>query len=216
MIRYVLQSAENLPKKQNHYDTFPDVVNFVKKITFKESNLQVFDDRVTFERFKNSCSIPYLSVTIDDILGFAISVFGWLLPSIYYIYKENLRTVRHITISSLLSTCDNLLLCPGIQGYEGQFVSKKIDPLFRDNDDDVYCTSPFSQEEFRRHIDCQLLATDNPCAKCHTLEVESTKLTNRKKKRFLTPAKPNAPVSKTTPGRLKLTLQEQRLKCTLL
>ena len=148
----------------------------------------MFEDRVTFERFKNSCSIPYLSVTIDDILGFAISVFGWLLPSIYYIYKENLRTVRHITISSLLSTCDNLLLCPGIQGYEGQFVrhvvSKKTDPLFRDNDDDEYCASPFSQEEFRRHIDCQLLGTDNPCAKCHTLEVESTKANKSKEEKI--------------------------------
>ena len=150
------------------------------------------EDRVTFERFKKSCSIPYLSVTIDDSLGFAVSVFGWLLPSTHQIYKENLRTVRHITISSLLSTCDNLLLCPGIQGYEGHFVRhvvpKKIDRLFHDNDDAKYCTSPFSQEEFRRHIDCQLLGTDNPCAECHSLEVESTKLTNRKKKRLLTPA----------------------------
>ena len=120
----------------------------------------------------------------------------------------------------MLSTCDNLLLCLGIQGYEGHFVRhavpKKIDPLFHDNDDDEYCTSPFSQEEFRRHIDCQLPGTDNPCADCDSLEVESTKLTNRKKERFLTPAKPKAPVSKTTPERLKLTLQEQRLKCTLL
>ena len=139
-----------------------------------------------------------------------LSVFGWLLPSTHHIYKENLCTIRHITISSLLSTCGNLLLCPGIQGYEGHFVRHvvpmKIAPLFHDNDDDEHCISPFSQEEFCWHIDCQLLGTDNPCAECHSLQAESTKPTNRKKKRFLTPAKPKAPVSKTTPERLKLTL----------
>ena len=35
----------------------------------------------------------------------------------------------------------------------------------------------------------------------------------RNSRKFNTPAKLNAPISKTSPGRIKLTLQEQRLKC---
>ena len=105
----------------------------------------------------------------------ALDLLSVFLVGYYHqptILTKETHTGRHITISSLLSTCDNLLLCPGVQGYEGHFVGhvvrKKTDPLLHDNDE--YCTSPFSQEEFLWHIDCQLLGTDNPCAECHSLE----------------------------------------------
>ena len=181
-------------------------MEIANKITLKGWTLTVTDDRVIFENNRESFAIPYMTV---------VTVFGWYLPPTHHIYKENLRSVRHITISSLLQACEKLKVYPGIKGNEGQFVQytvpKKVDPLAKEDDDGEKPEIRFTQTEFRRHIDCDLLRLGESCMNCKSLETLSTKLMNQKKKRLQTPAKTNAPVSKTTPERFKLTLQDQRL-----
>ena len=220
LTREISCSIENQPTKSSNYGNFIDVVRFANKIMLKGWTLTVNDDRVIFENDRESFAIPYITVVIDDSLGFSMSVFGWYLPATHHIYKENLRSVRHITVSSLLQSCEKFKVCPGYKGNEGQFVQhivpKKVDPLAKEDDDGEKPEIRFNKIEFRRHIDCDLLGLGESCMNCKSLETLSTKLMNQKKKRLQTPAKTKAPVSKTTPERLKLTLQDQRLKCSQL
>ena len=51
---------------------------------------------------------------------------------------------------------------------------------------------------------------------CNSVEKLASKLSVAKIKRLRIPAKPRAPVSLTSSDRIKLTLQDQRLKCAQL
>ena len=39
-----------------------------------------------------------------NYLGFTIRVFGWLLPETHQMYKDNYRSLKHITILQLANT----------------------------------------------------------------------------------------------------------------
>ena len=82
-----------------------------------------------------------------------------------------------------------------------------FDPLFEDG------TTPYHRHEYCRSLNCQVLYYSNQCDHCGEAENYAIKVTKRNSRKFNTPAKFNAPISKTSPGRIKLTLQEQRLKC---
>ena len=152
LTREISSSIENQPTKSSNYGNFIDVVRFANKIMLKGWTLTVNDDRVIFENDRGSSAIPYITVVIDDSLGFSVSVFGWYLPATHHIYKENLRSVRHITVSSLLQACEKLKVCPGIKGNEGQFVQhivpKKVDPLAKEDDDGEKPEIRFNQLNF--------------------------------------------------------------------
>ena len=70
-------------------------------------------------------------------------------------------------------------------------------------------TSPVSFKRYRRSSLCEVLMLDmtEKCANCDKF--------GKKPKSYI-PAKLKAPVSKTHLSRLKLTLQNERLKCSLL
>ena len=75
----------------------------------------------------------------------------------------------------------------------------------------------FSSYEVYRHADCALLAHKTEiCEICNSVENLASKVSIAKIKRLRIPAKPKAPVSLMSPDRIKLTLQDQRLKCAQL
>ena len=75
----------------------------------------------------------------------------------------------------------------------------------------------FSIYEVYRHADFALLVNKTEiCEICNSVEKWASKLSVAKIKRLGIPAKPKAPVSLTSPDRIKLTLQDQRLKCVQL
>ena len=70
------------------------------------------------------------------------------------------------------------------------------------------------QEEYLRAKYCSLLVLDGkPCSACGLCNMKLVYKTNRKTKHLNEPAKLNAPVKFTSPERLKLTMQHQRLQC---
>lgn len=75
--------------------------------------------------------------------------------------------------------------------------------------------NPFPNKGYWRIKGCSLLCDDgDACDGCNQFS-SSVKITNQAKTRHLsTPAQVKAPVSKTDPARIKLTLQGQRLRCT--
>ena len=57
------------------------------------------------------------------------------------------------------------------------------------------------------------MISENPCSSCCSCSTNIIYETNRKESRLKVPAKLNAPIKFTSPDRIKLTLQDHRLKC---
>ena len=82
---------------------------------------------------------------------------------------------------------------------------------------DVNQVSPVHVKEIRRDKKCLILHYDSTlnCPVCReTIRKEEKKKIKRFKLNITTPAKPNAPLSKTHPENMKLALINERLKCS--
>ena len=129
-------------KQKATYKDFDDVCRKAKKVNLMDRKLtETKEDRIIFEKKESPYSIPTFKIIIDDSLGFSISAFGWLLPETHDLYMDNYRSIRTITLSSLLQDCNSLTMCKGIQN--GQYstakrhvVPKEEDPLGVDSTDE--------------------------------------------------------------------------------
>ena len=163
-------------------------------------------------------------IYIDDSLGFTIRVFGKLLPENHVIYKSHLRSIRYLTVSSLMQEVENTNICQGVSipSSEGfQHIKKHVIPkkfvLFSKNDEDTESKSEglskSRTDEYLRSIDCSLLnesGADGKCTYCLKMEMTVNKTVRSARAISLKPASKFAPVSLTSPDRLCLTLREYR------
>ena len=85
-------------------------------------------------------------------------------------------------------------------------------------DDENDKVNQFPHHGFWRTKNCLLICelVNNVCESCSEYCLSSEKARKAKENRQSKPAHINAPVSKTDPARLKLTLQGQRLRCAQL
>eukprot|EP00112_Aurelia_sp_Birch-Aquarium-sp1_P007722 Seg1843.6 transcript_id=Seg1843.6/GoldUCD/mRNA.D3Y31 product="hypothetical protein" protein_id=Seg1843.6/GoldUCD/D3Y31 len=72
---------EYQPVPTHYYNDFKEVYQRVQ-IIFQE-------DRVILKMNQIPYILPKYEITIDDSLGYSISVFGWLLPDDHELYLEN-------------------------------------------------------------------------------------------------------------------------------
>ncbi len=162
-------------------------------------------------------SIPHskVEITIDDSLGFSVSVFSWLLPVTHKIYYEHKCSIRNITVSELVRIIESFQICDGVSekvinaNLINHVVPQKIDPL-RDE------SFPYARQEYSRVLDCEILIEGTQCSDCACLEKKLQWQRQNKERSLSVPAKPNAPISITAPVKIKLALQQQRLKCAQL
>ena len=165
---------------------------------------------VKFAHCNKDYVIPKYEVYVDDSLGFTVRVFGWLLPETHHIYKENLRSVKYVTISALLSSIEMYSLCNGLGDKSLVSAYHHVIPKkFNVFDDSV---NSFSQDEYFRCCDCELLILEsNTCTGCNNLKRSESRNVSRRKKASETPARLNAPISITSPKRIILAIREHRL-----
>ena len=160
--------------------------------------------------------IPTYNIQIDDSLGFTLIVYGWFLPDEHIIYKNTKRSLRNITVSDLIREILQLKVCVGHTGdaFTGNSVHHVL-PISTDPFERTETSSPFPCKEYNRAKDCKILVNEDEsnCSVCQD-SVRIQEVANRRKRaRENVPASHKAPVSVTSPKRIKLTLQAQRLKC---
>ena len=166
-------------------------------------------------RWIGSCLTPKFEIVIDDSLGFSIAMFSWLLPETHKIYKDDKRSVKNITASELTQAIEAREICCGVSekalnaNLINHVIPCKIDPL----SDDLF---PYSRQENQRVIECEILLKKEQCDSCAAFEKKLQWQRKSKERNLAIPAKPNAPISTTAPGKIKLTLQQHRLKCAQL
>eukprot|EP00794_Sanderia_malayensis_P012456 gene12456-13744_t len=129
--------------------------------------------------------------------------------------KQFDSSFQNVTLSYLLKELDTHVLCSGINLHS---VVRKSDGKTR-----IHCIpkhfnlfekETVMQDEYLRSNDCHLLIKcEGSCSECKEAEKKECKLIKQKESAINTPAKLKAPLSKTKPERVKLALQENRIKC---
>ena len=200
------------------YKNLPDFCKRVQALkSMREWSVEVEEDRVVFKKTEASLCLPELELIVDDSLGFTIIAYGWLLPDDHILYMEHLRSMKNIKLSDLVEELtQGYIVCPGIEQSEmnsniiHHVIPKSVDPLTCDDHE----SQNFAYKEYWRSCKCQLLVQNvEHCPSCHEQSYTWERARQAKQRRISQPAHLYAPVSKTTPERLKLTLREQRLRC---
>ena len=211
---HIVQDKVVTPAKGMSYKSFEEVKKRVAKLKLPCWQQDVAENQLTLKQFEDNAMIPKFQLVIDSELRYTLIVFGWSLLDDHIIYKEFERSLENVAVSNLVNRIEQFKLCKG--------VTKSCDDLH-------YHAIPYqvtSQEQlqfpaksvvYNRPKKCLVLKeSDGQCENCMKIENKTAKEVQRKGKNLCIPAKPKAPVSATHPTRLKLTLQQQRLKCSQL
>ena len=152
---------------------------------------------------------------MDDSFGFTVKVFGSYLVDDHRLYLRYRRTMCNVTLSNLVKDLENLKLCTGVNPME--LTSKlfhHVVPVNHNCMGEEEEQQQFPHKGFWRVKGCLLFnQADGISPACQEFNVYTEKARKAKESRPMKPAHVNAPVSKTDPERIKLTLQGQRLKC---
>ena len=207
-------SPQNLTKKTYVYESFDELCRRIIVLKLTGWLAVVKDDRVLLTKEDPDSMVPKFEVVIDDSLAFSVSVYNWLLPPDHPLCVVNKRSMRHISVSSLIRDLDKYKVCNGLSRVlESQYtvnhvIPKRIDPFLVQED-----ASLFQRFEICPSLDCEVIYPSTQCDHCKDTEQYALKIMKRKSRKANSPASIFAPVSKTTPERLKLALQEHRLEC---
>ena len=203
------------------YKNYEDFLNRVHKLKLPEA-WNIFSDINNVKILKQDGIhvLPHFEIIVDTELQFSVNVYMWKLPDDHKIYVEYKRTVRNITLSNLIISLSSYQLCNGISNIaaakSGFFLNHSI-PKFVNTDRDTPDLVPIVQTEFNRTFDCQIIITQvSSCKNCVTAENKELKSLKRKAANLNIPAKLKAPISLTSPERVKLTLQNYRMENKML
>ena len=72
------------------------------------------NDKQHFKFFQAPFTLPSIEVIVNQNLEFAVLGLGWSLPADAEIYKTYSRSLRNVTISSLLTELKSMELCEGL------------------------------------------------------------------------------------------------------
>ena len=179
--------------------------------------------------------VPVYEIFVDGSLAFTVRVFMWLVPDDPDLYVTHKRSMRNVTLSNLISVLENYNICTGITNKSvtrtGCFIKHCIPRRFElypetdlvteqtsmpemelETEETDMPEKPLSQTEYSRCSSCEILTECGQCTSCEDAEKEEKKNLKRKSNSELTPAKLHAPISLTSPERIKLALQEYRLE----
>lgn len=176
-------------------------------------------DRVIFKKMLEPYLLPELEIIIDDSLGFTVKVFGSYLVDDHPLYLQYHRSMLNVTLANLVKEIEGCKLCDGVQTME--LTSKlfhHVVPISNDSmAEDEAEQQQFPHKGYWRARGCFLVSQEDcVCTTCKNYIVSAENARKGRESRSVKPAHVNAPVSKTDPERLKLTLQGQRLKCAQL
>ena len=173
-----------------------------------------------FSKSYDTC-IPFVTIIIDDGLGFTIQVLHWYLPENHLLYLTNKRSMKNISVANLVKSCQNLILCnDGAQENDGCLITHAV-PKSRKalatSQNEEKPLLPYDSILFKRCVDCIVLIEQSSdisqCSNCIAFDMKIKKKLEVKNKKNSEPMKPKAPISATNINRIKITLKQERLRC---
>ena len=190
------------------------MVKKLRPLKLEGWTLTLNDTVISLKQVEKPFIVPKYELFIKEDLKFSCVVYGWLLPENHELYMKYNRSVKRITVTSLLNEICRYLLCEGadikqVKSFDD--VINHVIPLEEDNQ-----PNSIHVKEVQRSKKCVVLYFDSTLNH-FPLCKEAIKKQQLKDKRFAknikTPAKPNAPLSNTHPEKVKLGLLNERIKC---
>ena len=154
-------------------------------------------------------SVPKYEICVDEQLVYTLRVLLWNINSHREIYSLYHRSLINITISNSIKSFMEYHIFAGLPNtLSGTCLEHNVPKIFLLSDKQHVC-----QNKWYRSPSCQLLVPSlRKCKDCSKAESKESLSLKRKRKVMLLPAKAKAPVSLTSPERLKFTLQSYRLE----
>ena len=219
--RTIVQTVRKLPA--TNYRNIDDV--YKKSVNLKcmqEWNLVKENECIIFQKYIKDVLIPIYRITVDDGLGYTIQIYDWLVPEDHGIYKENKRSLKNSSITMLLNSIEQYSICNGISinEFSGNIIQHTI-PKHTSSfkiASELSPITPFESTVISRTVDCVMLINSqvSQCVQCNSHDHKLNKIRTIQQNKVIKPAHINAPISFTSPDRVKLTLQQSRLKCSQL
>ena len=127
------------------------------------------EDSVIFEFWNPTFSLPKLTCSVASSLDFSVAVYNWFLPDDHVIYSELKRSVKHTSISTIISKLESYEICEGLNKNEHTYskcedaspscspssVIRHTIPIKPENYEED--GPPFQACIFLRSLDCELL-----------------------------------------------------------
>ena len=215
--RSVVKEHDQQPKAC--YKSFGELCQRITGLkTLKGWEFTTISDRLILKKTVEPFLLPEVEIMIDDSLAYTVKAFGCFLPEDHPLYVTHRRSVRNISVCEIVRELECYKLCCGVEASE--LTSQLFHHVIPINEDPLQACEQgeqFPSKGFWRSKDCHLMCEkevgEGACPQCLEYLVSSRKTIKAKERRLSKPANVKAPVSKTDPERIKLTLQEQRLKC---
>eukprot|EP00795_Rhopilema_esculentum_P005611 gene5611-10820_t len=200
--------------KTDLYQSLEEKVKRAAKLKIPAWQQESVSNQLRLKFFEEECMIPKFELVIGNNLTYTLFIYGWLLPQGHPIYTESEQNLKNITVSKLIRKIEQHKICGGIAKPSSELqapaIPYKVSLQEKSN-------LPVNTVIYNRPKDCFILSeSSDQCKICLTVERKLTKVLDKKTTKLCIPAKAKGPVSITHPSRLKLTLQEHRLKCSQL
>ena len=170
--RSIVRHDDSNEQKHAYYTDFNDLKTRIETLNFlKDWKLEFFENGLTVSLSNDILIFPQYLISADYTLNYTIQIFNYLLPENHVIYKDYKRSLKNITISSLVDILTRCIICEGVANKEfhGKLIHHSI-PLtlhpFKDNydDNDDLPVTPFRCKLFCRTVDCIVLGIVKRCS----------------------------------------------------
>ena len=208
-----------------YYTNFDDLLKRLKSLKIMSTwNAEVQEgENVTISFQDPQFTLPKFEITIVTSLAYTIRVYRFLLPEDHEMYKLYKRSVRNITVSNIVALILQNIICSGVdnKSFSGKLIHHSV-PFDLDPSKDDYQQSdecavlPFRSVVYCRSTGCTVLGSVKKCSSCEMYDKSVRSANKVSDAKLLQPCKLKAPISVTAPERVKLTLQNTRLRCTQL
>jgi len=210
--------VKDLPPSSSsvYYKTFSELCQRVEGLkSLSEWSYKIFPERLVIRKQDEHFQLPEVEIIIDDSLGFTVKAFGSFLVKVHELNLKYKRSMRNTTVSMLVNELKSYTLCGGVNPTEitGKLFHHVV-PLNQDltGDED---SEQFPHNGYWMVNECALLMCEQypVCGACSKYMSSSRHSSEARERRLLKPTHAKAPISKTNPERIKLTLQGQGLRC---
>ena len=170
-------------------------------------------DELKLSKFNSEYKIPETKIHIDTSLFYTIKIFNWFLPEDHLIYKTNKKHINNITVPDLVQLINTKYpnICTVVKTQEilRKLKFHVIQQTPKPDLDEENLLNPFESKVYIRTESCEMFLTNtiDICNKCLKYKNKQNQGSPNKKRRLSEPAKLKAPISKTDPRRVVLTLK---------
>ena len=110
--REVIVKKEVFPLK-----TLSQLYQYITKLkNLKQWTANFFGDtdKLVLNKMKSPSKVAEMTIEINDVFEYTISVFDWFLPEDHFVYSEYKRSIKNISVSNLVLKLESYFLCQGV------------------------------------------------------------------------------------------------------